>query len=185
MTYTAPTISGYNSTPPTDDGAATEANSVKWATIKNKIGDPLKNYIDGVSSAVAGAFTQLFLGDFEAKSADFTVGLTDDGKLFDCTSAITITFIDAATAGEGFKFAVFNNVAAGGAITCDGNSSETINNALTHSTPARFDVTIYVCTGTAWRAFFIKGSEGSSAERTVASATTCQDRPFPRRQRPR
>ena len=35
-------VSGYNSSPPSDDGSTTTANEVKWSTIKTKLPDPLK-----------------------------------------------------------------------------------------------------------------------------------------------
>ncbi|MFQ5624637.1 MAG: hypothetical protein ACE5FS_14725 [Paracoccaceae bacterium] len=50
--YTSQSISGYNSSPPSDDGSATEANRGKWATIKSKIGDPLKTLAEAIDSAV-------------------------------------------------------------------------------------------------------------------------------------
>lgn len=57
--YTEVTVSGYNSSPPSDDGAATEANKVKWDTIKTKLTDPLNTAIAAVDDAVEAAVSGL------------------------------------------------------------------------------------------------------------------------------
>ena len=59
--YTEPSISGYNATPPTDDGSNTAANEITWAKHKDKLGDPLKNYSDAINSAITTAFSKNFL----------------------------------------------------------------------------------------------------------------------------
>lgn len=57
--YSPPTLTGYNSSPPADDGRATSTNAVRWSTHKSKIGDPLRDYSQAISSAIATAFTNL------------------------------------------------------------------------------------------------------------------------------
>ncbi len=37
--YTSVAVSGYNANPPADDGSATAANTIYWATIKTKLAD--------------------------------------------------------------------------------------------------------------------------------------------------
>lgn len=69
VTYSKPSISGYNASPPADDGSEVAANEIKWATHKDKLGDPLKTYADAVNDAV------------EAMAASFgTVTDQDIGK---------------------------------------------------------------------------------------------------------
>ncbi len=46
MSWPQPAISGYNATPPSDDGAQTASNVVAWATILAKIGNPLRTLIE-------------------------------------------------------------------------------------------------------------------------------------------
>ncbi len=46
MSWTPTTVSGYNATPPADDGSQTAANVVSWATIKTKLNDPVKTAYD-------------------------------------------------------------------------------------------------------------------------------------------
>jgi len=59
--YTSQTISGYNSSPPPDDGSQVSANKVEWAKHKTKIGDPLKTLAEAINSQVLAAFGQLVL----------------------------------------------------------------------------------------------------------------------------
>ena len=50
--YSKPSISGYNSNPPSDDGSETAANEVAWQTHIDKIGGPIKSYADAINDAV-------------------------------------------------------------------------------------------------------------------------------------
>lgn len=169
MTYTPPTISGYNTSPPPDDGSQVAANKILWATIKTKLADPIKNYVDSINTAVAAGFTGTFLGDVVVKSGNFTVGTTDDGKFFDCTSALTATLPPAASVGEGFKICLFNNMSSG-SVTADGDGGETVNGATTQSVSKQYDAMILICTGTGWYA--LKISPFSLASSAIASAGT-------------
>lgn len=57
-TYNSPTLSGYNSNPPPDDGTESAENEVTWAVIKEKLTDPLKDYSEAVDSATGLAFAE-------------------------------------------------------------------------------------------------------------------------------
>ena len=50
--YSAQTISGYNTSPPPDDGSQTAANRVSWSTQKTKLADPIKTLAQGIDAAV-------------------------------------------------------------------------------------------------------------------------------------
>lgn len=52
MTYGSITVTGYNDSPPSDDGSATEANRAYWSTIKTKLFDPLKTAAEALNSAI-------------------------------------------------------------------------------------------------------------------------------------
>ena len=55
--YSSQTISGYNSSPPPDDGSQVTANKVTWnSTIKTKLADPLNTFAAAINSAVSSAF---------------------------------------------------------------------------------------------------------------------------------
>ncbi len=148
MTFIPPSISNYNASPPSDDGSQTTSNKILWSRIKDKLGDPVKNYVDALNSATASAFDGLFLNTISTKSVNFTVATIDDGKLFNCTSAVTATLPPAASAGEGFHIMVYNN--SSGTITVDGDGTETINGALTYTFATQYSSVILVCTGSAW-----------------------------------
>lgn len=59
MAYTKPTITGYNTSPPSDDGSETEDNKVKWSTIKGKITDPVKVLAEALGDASETAWNDL------------------------------------------------------------------------------------------------------------------------------
>lgn len=56
--YTSQSISGYNSSPPSDDGAQTAANQVAWSKHKTKLSDPVKTLTESVNSALVTAFAK-------------------------------------------------------------------------------------------------------------------------------
>ena len=55
--YSTVAISGYNSSPPDDDGTVSEANKVKYSTIKTKLDDPLKTAIESINTILVTHFT--------------------------------------------------------------------------------------------------------------------------------
>lgn len=59
MSYTKPSISGYNANPPPDDASETSANTVRWSNHITKIGEPLKSYLDAVNNATESAWNDL------------------------------------------------------------------------------------------------------------------------------
>jgi len=44
--YTTQAATGYNSSPPADDGSQTASNLITWAGIKTKLADPVKTLSD-------------------------------------------------------------------------------------------------------------------------------------------
>lgn len=52
VTYSKPVISGYDASPPSDDGSQTSQNEVKWSTHKDKLADPIKTYTDAINDAI-------------------------------------------------------------------------------------------------------------------------------------
>ena len=48
--YTTQTISGYNSSPPSDDASVNAANQVTWAKHKTKLGDPIKTLAEAMNT---------------------------------------------------------------------------------------------------------------------------------------
>lgn len=88
--YTSPSITKYNDVPPSDDGAATEGNRVKWSTIKTQLSDPLNTYAQAINTNVAAAFAVtanvLYVTGFDAAGD----GVTDDTA--EVQAAVTAAF---------------------------------------------------------------------------------------------
>ena len=106
--YSTQTVSGYNATPPADDGTVNDSNKVKWSTVKNKIGDPLDTWAAAVDSALVDAFNYTAI----EKTDSYTIVAADNGKTIEIassvSSAITIKLPDAATVGAGYYVHVKN-----------------------------------------------------------------------------
>jgi hypothetical protein len=94
---------------------------------------------------------------YATKSAGYTLLTTDRGKLIDCTAALEIELLAAATAGAGFFFLVKAN---GGAVTLDPNGVEEINGSATSLVVANGSSAIVACSGTAW--FTVNIAAGST-----------------------
>jgi len=133
--FTSPTISGYNDNPPPDDGSQTEANRVKWSTIKTKLDDPIKTLAEATITNVSTAFAKIVGGGGVTSSAiSYQVLSTDQGKLVRITgSGTTTTTPDATVVDDPFWFALVNE--SGGTITLDGSGSQTVNGAASITIP--------------------------------------------------
>jgi len=124
-------VSGYNASPPSDDGATTTANEVKWATIKTKLPDPLKTALESVVSKLDAALNFATT----AKSGDYTIATTDNGKVIDFTASATATLPAASSAGDSFYVGIFNNHSS--SITIARNGSDTISGATSYTLPTK------------------------------------------------
>jgi hypothetical protein len=131
--YSTVSISGYNSSPPSDDGSQTAANQVKWSTQKDKIGDPLKTAVEAINTALV-TFT-----NFSSRSvtaSDSTLA-TDHMKTIEIASTTssgkTISLMDAATAGAGYIVSV-KNLSAYNQTVGRATSGDTLNGATANIT---------------------------------------------------
>jgi len=55
--YTPVTITGYNTSPPPDDGSTGTDNQLAWSKHKDKLGDPLKTAVEAINTNVSAAFS--------------------------------------------------------------------------------------------------------------------------------
>jgi hypothetical protein len=133
--YTTQSISGYNDNPPSDDGSTTEANRVKWSTIKTKLADTVKTLAEAINSQVGTAFGKVIGGAGVTSSAiSYQVLSTDQGKLVKITGAgTTVTTPDATVVTSPFVFALLNN--SSGTTTLDGSGSQTVNGLASLTIP--------------------------------------------------
>jgi len=128
--YSAVTITNYNLSPPTDDGAATGANQIKWSSIKTKLGDPLDVALVAVDASATAAFAKILGGgSTTSTSTDTTAAGADQGKTFVLTGSVAraLTVPVAATVAAPFALGVQNNATANLTLTPQG--AETINGA--------------------------------------------------------
>ena len=120
--YTTESLTGYNSSPPVDDGSQTEANKVKWATHKDKLGDPLKTQVANIDAKLVA------MADIgpDAKTSNYTTLTGDHQKTIEVTSAsVTITLLAVSTAPAGYTITVKNS--SGTTTVIDATGSETID----------------------------------------------------------
>ena len=77
--YTQPTLTGYNSTPPGDDGSQTATNALTWAKHTGKIGDPLKNFATDMDANILSAFAgTINIGDAQANPLSGSLAFVSD-----------------------------------------------------------------------------------------------------------
>ena len=119
--YTTESLSGYNQSPPVDDGSETEANKLKWATHKEKLGDPLKTQVAAIDTKLVASAD---VGPDQHTSAYTTVA-GDHQKTLEATSALAFTLLAVASAPDGYTVNFKNN--SGGTVTVDASGSETID----------------------------------------------------------
>jgi len=87
-----------------------------------------------------------------AKITAYTVVATDHNTLLQVNataSAVTVTLLAAATAGDGFKVGV-KRLNTTNNVTVDGNSSETIDGSATSALTTINQIEWYVCDGSKW-----------------------------------
>lgn len=119
--YTTEVISGYSTSPPVDDGSATEANKVKYSTTKEKLADPIKDQVANIDAKL------LLMADVdpEAKTGAYTTLAADHQKTMECNGTFTLTLLAVASAPDGYTVIVKNEGV--GTITVDATGTETID----------------------------------------------------------
>lgn len=99
---------------------------------------------DSADKVAAQAALGAILCDSLDKAGTYTVVAADKGKVINCNGTFSLNLAAAATLGDGFQFAVWNNGA--GVITIDPNASEPIDGA-TIKTLAAGKLAIVYCDG--------------------------------------
>jgi hypothetical protein len=127
--YSSQSASGYNSSPPSDDGTASESNKVKWSTFKTKLSDPVKTLSEAVNTALVTALDQ----SARSVSASDSAAATDHDRVIQVTTAsVIISLADAATMGAGYRVRV-SNQSSGTISVALANSGNTID-GITNTT---------------------------------------------------
>lgn len=170
--YSSKSISGYNATPPDDDGTVSEANKVKWSTVKTKLGDTIKTLAEAINTALVTHFDN---GPTAITSSD-TLDATHYGQTIEASgSGVTLTLSDAATLTAGWHCEIINKDTTNAITLARATASDTINDVSADLTilPAQ---TIRAIVNAAATGFLVpkpngwtKFAQGAS----VASAATC------------
>lgn len=92
--------------------------------LENSVG-VLQREVDNIDSGGSTGFASQVV----SRSSSFNLSINDKNFVIVCTSALTVSLLPAATAGDGFT-AVIVNLSSGN-VTIDPSGSETINNSAT------------------------------------------------------
>lgn len=150
--YSTVTVSGYNATPPSDDGTVSEDNKIKWSTIKTKLPDPLKTAIEAVDSRLQTHFN---VGP-TALTSNTTIGASHYNQIIQVSGAsVTLSLSDAATLAAGWYCRIVNTDSSNNVTIGRATAGDTIN-----GTAANFTLTalhgIDVFVNAAATGFFIR-----------------------------
>lgn len=118
--YPSQSITGYNSSPPPDDGSQVSGNVVEWDKHVTKLSDPVKTLAESINSAL---ITHLDEGP-DSKTASYATTLTDYGKVIEFNgSGFTCTLLAPATAGSGYRVTIKNLVSSGNLTVVSGSGT--------------------------------------------------------------
>jgi len=59
--YSSVAISGFDASPPPDDGTVSSSNKLEWAKHKNKLASPIKTLAEAINTQVLSAFGSLIM----------------------------------------------------------------------------------------------------------------------------
>lgn len=109
--YVQVSVASYNATPPTDDGSSGSANTITWAKIKTKLGDPLNTAIAAIntnfkatSDSVDSAHTS---DNASVTSSNSTMSNYSGGSALNAPQATALVF--GATAPTGWTKSLTHN----------------------------------------------------------------------------
>lgn len=148
--YTSQVITGYNASPPPDDGSQVAANKITWVGQKSKLADPIKTLAEAINTELIAAFGENIAANVTTKSAGFSVATSDRGTLFVCdTGSYAVNLPTAATAGTGFVVG-FINATNGTTVTITANGAETINGSVTYALGSQYQGIWIASNGSTW-----------------------------------
>lgn len=122
--YTSQSISGYNASPPPDDGTQTSANKVTWAKHKDKIGDPIKTLAEGINTQAVSAINTLSLTDWTTITTSATIAESDWHNGVLALATVGINFPAPAGLENGWHNWIYNGSA--GDIDIKATATDTI-----------------------------------------------------------
>jgi hypothetical protein len=145
-TYTDEAEGTPNDNPITLDSAGRADIWLDTGSYKFVIKDSADVTVDTVDDITAGA-SDVYNSAVVALAVNTSVVSSHANQILDCTSTITLSLLDVATATQGFTFVVKNS--GSGIITIDPDAAELIDGASTLDIDPDGSVNV-TCTGTAW-----------------------------------
>ncbi len=131
--YVSQASSGYNSSPPPDDGSTVAANKEKWSDVKTKLGDPVKNLADAINTQLRTALDV----SPTTTASNYTTQAADHLKPIEVTGTTTIKLGDCASMiaqAIGYQTTIYNkgtNTVTVGVITATDTLAGTVNGTVT------------------------------------------------------
>jgi hypothetical protein len=140
--YSSNAASGFDATPPSDDGTVSEANKVKWSTIKTKLATPVKDLADAINTDLV---THFDVGP-TALTSNTTLGATHYNQIIQVSgAAVTLTLSDAATLGAGWYCKIISTDSSNATTIGRATGADTINGSAANFTlPALHSVFVEV-----------------------------------------
>lgn len=162
--YTTQATSGYNASPPSDDGSTADSNKVKWSTIKTKLSDVLKTFAEAINSQLVTVLNT----SARAISANDSAAATDHWKTIQVnTASVTVTLADATTMAAGYIVTVANqssgDITVGLATSTD--TIDTVTNAT--QTISAKEARTYIVNATAL-GYLSQSDRVTSASETIS-----------------
>ncbi len=149
--YTTTSSSGYNASPPADDGSQVASNEIRWSYIKEKLSDVLKTFIEAIDSKLVTHFDEKVID----KAANFTTTTAEHKQTVNATAAITVSLGDATTMAVGYIVTVKNSHTA--AITVDlATGTDTLDGTAAGSISLAPDAAATFITTTGANGYLIK-----------------------------
>jgi hypothetical protein len=156
--YTEISVSGYDSSPPVDDGTVTESNRVQWSTIKTKLAGPLKTAVEALNTNIAAGITTITT-NLATANTNLTTGntaYTTATSVLTAPSTTAMLFKQTAAPTGWTKSATHNNKAirlVSGAVSTGGSAAFTSVLAATTITSSNMPSHTHTFSGSSSIAF--------------------------------
>lgn len=158
--YSTQTISGYNASPPADDGSQSASNQITWAKHKTKLGDPLKTLAEAINTALVADLNM----EAVQKTDTYTVTAAEHKKTveFLVTSAgADAILLSAATAAAGFMVTVSNAPGSTANITVKlATATDTINEVTNGAVVLPSDCSATFIVNPSTNGYIVKNAHG-------------------------
>lgn len=176
--YQSQSATGYNSSPPPDDGSTVASNKITWGTtIKAKLADPIKTLADAINTQLRTALNVTP----STTSIAYTTLVGDHMTTVEATGTFTVSLGDCATMiaqSMGYTVTVYNKgtaIVTVGVITATDTLAGRVNGTVTLPpgaamtfTAAQSGVGYDIVSATGFAPFVLTGAAGTNTA-TAAS----------------